>query len=66
MQTSVLSERMKKDSNQSVETAYLRSGFNRVLSCCVARRTIMVQVLCYKPEGRGFETVDVNELFQFT
>jgi hypothetical protein len=28
--------------------------------------SVMVEALRYKQEGRGFETDDVNEFFQFT
>jgi hypothetical protein len=34
-----------------------------VLTAC---GSLVVKALFYKPEGRGFETYEVNEFFQFT
>jgi hypothetical protein len=31
-----------------------------------ARSRIVVKALCYKPGGRGFETDEVNDIYQFT
>jgi hypothetical protein len=31
-----------------------------------ASGSVVVEALQYKPEGRGFETVSVNEFYQFT
>jgi hypothetical protein len=35
----------------------------RLLNVCVGK---MAEVLYYKQEGRGFETDDVTDLFQYT